>query len=462
MTSVSPKAIRVGWAARDITPPRPCMLQGQFYVRISEGVADPLTVTALALDGGAGPDSHAILVSCDLTGVGSPLHEAARAELKKRLPDFDPLKFFMNATHTHTAPVTGRHWYPSQPPDVMSPEECAALVAERVAAAAAEAWEKRAPGGVSWAHTHAVVGHNRRVVYRDGTVKMYGKTADPLFECIEGCEDHGVGLLCTYDGKGALTGMAVNLACPSQVSEHEMKVSADFWHEVRTDIRARLGQGLFILPQCAPAGDQSPRWLVNRNIEQVMWERRGLSQRQDIGRRVAEAVAGIVPTAGKDIAREVVVRHSVEMVDLPVRMVTKAERDEAEAAIARFEADPKSDPKVRHSWLLWHRRVIARFEEQEKNPFLPVELHVLRVGDVAFATAPFEYYLDYGHRIRGRSPAVQTLCIQLAAGSEGYLPTERAVRGASYGAQAASSKVGPEGGQVIVEHCLRKIAEFWG
>ena len=39
---------------------------------------------------------------------------------------------------------------------------------------------------------------------------------------------------------------------------------------------------------------------------------------------------------------------------------------------------------------------------------MPVEVHIIRIGDVVIATNPFELYLDYGMRIKGRSPAVQT------------------------------------------------------
>ena len=42
--------ILIGWGSKDITPEGPAILVGQFHVRISESVKDPLTVTALALE----------------------------------------------------------------------------------------------------------------------------------------------------------------------------------------------------------------------------------------------------------------------------------------------------------------------------------------------------------------------------------------------------------------------------
>ena len=80
-----------------------------------------------------------------------------------------------------------------------------------------------------------------------------------------------------------------------------------------------------------------------------------------------------------------------------------------------------------------------------RHPHPAVELHVLRLWDAAFATNPFECFLDYALRIKARSAAAQTFCVQLTAGYHGYLPTTRAMKGGHYGADVASNQVGPEG-----------------
>jgi hypothetical protein len=91
----------------------------------------------------------------------------------------------------------------------------------------------------------------------------------------------------------------------------------------------------------------------------------------------------------------------------------------------------------------------------ETDPVQPIEFHVLRLGDVAVATSPFELYLDYATRIQARSPAVLTMLVQLSSGNSGYLPTARAVKGGGYSAD--KFRVGPEGGQVLVEETIRQI-----
>lgn len=70
---------------------------------------------------------------------------------------------------------------------------------------------------------------------------------------------------------------------------------------------------------------------------------------------------------------------------------------------------------------------------------------------MVFATNTSALFLDYSLRIN----ALRNFLAQ------GYLPTAKAVAGGSYGAEIASNRVGPEGGQVLVESTLDAIAELW-
>src|SRR3954463_3250943 len=75
-----------------------------------------------------------------------------------------------------------------------------------------------------------------------------------------------------------------------------------------------------------------------------------------------------------------------------------------------------------------------------------MELHAIRLGDVAIATNPFELFTQYGIQIKARSRALQTFVIQLT-GPGTYLPTAAAVRGGGYSAIVARSACGAEGGR---------------
>lgn len=469
--------VQIGWASKDVTPDRPVNLQGQFNMRISKGVKDPVTVTALALSTG---NDSVIFVSCDASYMSALILDQCRAAVRAKAPEIDPKKIIMNATHTHTAPQIMEGFYPPAPAGVMKPEEYAELFTGRVAEAAAEAWNGRKPGGISWGLGTAVVGHNRRATYfddigartnaqttgkfTDGFTKMYGNTNDLKFSHIEGYEDHYVDLMFTWNQSRQMTGIIINLACPSQETEGDVYVSADFWHEIRTEIRKRHGKNVFILPQCSPAGDQSPHLLWNKSAEQRMLALRGLDMRQEIGRRVANAVDDVLPPAGKDIQTALCLAHITKNIDLPRRLITDAEAAAVREDLAKLEAEESAaQAKDKMYAGIWRcKDALERYELQKKSPQDKdkMELHVLRLGDAAFATNRFELFLDYGIRIKARSPAVQTFLIQLAGGGT-YLPTERAVAGKGYGGGVYDNAIGPEGGQTLVEETVKLLKELW-
>jgi hypothetical protein len=338
----------------------------------------------------------------------------------------------------------------------MAPAACRALIAERAAEAASAAWDARAPGAVARGFGHAVIGHNRRVSYVDGTARMYGTTDTPAFSHFEGYEDHSVHLLYLFDAQRRLTGVVVNLPCPSQETEGNMTISADFWHEVREEMARRFGAGVFVLPQCAPAGDQSPHLLVLHKAEESMRRRRGLTRRQDIARRIADAIVNVYPVVKDSASTDLPLVHHVEALELPGRVVTRADYD---YALAELQTVLSQDPKV--SWAQRRlRTMIAQYEAGEAKPPCTIELHVVRLGEVAFATNPFELYLDYAMRIQARSRAGQTFLVQLANGASGYLPSQKAVA-KHYSGLAADNEVGPEGGQRLVDRTLELIVGLW-
>jgi len=308
---------------------------------------------------------------------------------------------------------------------------------------------------------------------------MYGKTDDPNFSHVEGYEDHSINLMTTYDKDKNLTGMIVNIACPSQVSEGEFTVSADFWHEIREELRKRFGNNIYILAQCSSAGDQSPHILINRKAEERMWNLSGRNQRKEIAVRVASGIEEILPFIEKEINYNPVFSHICQKVSLTRYKISEEELDfclkeaekhykEYERLKKEIEENPEKKKENRcyvgitfnYRRSQWFLGVKDRYEIQKINPKVEIEIHVLRIGDIVFATNPFELYLDYGMRIKARSKAIQTFIVQLA-GSGTYLPVERSVKGGSYGAIAPSCIVGPEGGKELVEKTLKIIDELF-
>lgn len=471
--------IHVGWAQVDITPGRSAAVAGMPMLRITDKVTSPLTATALALEAPyeQGPDNRVVIVSCDLRGISEELLQAVRDELTANHPQVDGQAIIMGATHTHNAPPLSAMGIPT---DAMVEEEYIAFAAPRLAAAISQAWSSRKPGGVSFGLSHAVVGHNRLMANTDGTSRMGGRLNRPDFSHVEGYEDAALNLLYTWDDQGQITGVLINAAVTAQTLQNESVIAADFWHETRQELRQRLGAKLYVLPQCSSAGDQMSRPWVYRPAEDRMEKLMGLDRRQMMAKRIADGVMAIHEVMSRNIETTPALRHRSESVPLPRRVISQQDVDEAaqgaagmqeayDKALADHKANPAlmDDPKWVANATRFHRElrrainVKDRYELQQKQSHLPVEMHVLRLGDMAMASNPFELYLDFGVQIKTRSPAVQTFVVELSNGSFGYIPTQRSVAGGAYGATPASTYIGPEGGKELVDWTVQTLQSLW-
>lgn len=498
--------LKIGWAQRNVSTDKPVNIPGQFHMRISQGVMDPLFVSALVIDDG---NDSVIFLSADLVVIRSHLLDEIREKVIAKNPAVDGSKILMNATHAHTGAshYSDTGWVDSDPdsqsfgmPDVgikvASGDEYRHFLSDQAADAICEAWDKRAPGGIAYGYGFAVVSHSRRVLYFDDTSKrpgsvatgymvnghgvMYGNTNDENFSGYEAGADHFINMMYTFDSNANLTGAIINVPCPSQNSEHEHRLSADFWHDVRTAVRARHGD-IFILPQCAAGGDLSPRILHYKKAQDRRFRLKygmnetELAARKDIAERIAASFDEVLSWAKKDIKTDVAVHHRTETLMLSKRPITDEELAFCTDALNKLNEVPYKKDGASPTELLTFNsslkaqrgrfeRILQRYEEYKKEPKLPMETHVLNIGDIAFASNRFELYMDFMHRIQARSPFEQTFIIQLAGvpGPDGgsYLATERGAQNKGYSACLFCNIVSPEGGQELVEETLRILKEI--
>ncbi len=475
---MSTTSLLIGWAQTDITPRElPVLITGQFHFRLSEGVADPLTATACCIERDG---ERVVFVSCDLICISRDLARAVKERLKGT--EIDPSQVILNATHTHAGPET--RITSALPADEFNLGEASvsgyvAYAADQIVNAITEAWRSRKTGGIAYGLDYAVIGRNRRWVDDQGRSIMYGLKNEAIerFRHIEGYEDHSLNLLATYDSEGRLTGLIVNVPCPSQEEEQIFQLSADFWHETRLELRERFGKELFILPQVSAAGELTSHLIYENAAAERMARLRGRTLRQEVAVRIADAVGRILPAIQNAVEYTPVLKHRMEEVQIPANRLTQAAADEAESMAKeceaayrkereRLEANPELKKEPRWYCTLtglyqrarWYRGVVDRFKAGVS--FFPEEVHFVRLGDIAFATNPYEYYLDFGIQIKVKSPAIQTFLVQLA-GNGSYVPSPRSVAGGGYGSVPASNPVGPEGGQALADHSVQALRALW-
>ena len=499
--------VKIGWAKREISTNEPVSIPGQMYIRVSEGIHDPLYVTALCVDGGEGQDA-VIFLACDIVtqygGILAPLQEKIRA----RRPEIPENALVWNCTHTHASITLGKT--PEKTPDgveIFSGEKTAEFFIEMAAQAVCEAWDNRAEGGIGYGYGYAVVAHSRRVVYfkeeklasnqrnfmtPNGYGVMYGKTNDPLFSHYEAGADHFLNLMFTFDAAQKLTGIVVNVPCPSQLAEHFTKLSADYWNEVRQLIAKEYGEDVYVLPQCAAAGDLSPRTLhykeaqirrmslkygISYDVDKAIRNsqdayKKTMVERYDIAERIVEGIRDVYSWAKKEIYTEVPVRHAYEVMALQRRVITEDEKAWCEENLQLLkDMEPKAEEMTAeeyriamsnyNSMVRRNRGGIERYEDVKVNPTLDMPAHIVQIGDIAFATVRFELYMDFMHRLQARSPFIQTFVVQLA-GSEGgnYLSTHRGSDAKGYSASMFCNMVSADGGQQWVENTLQVLQEM--
>lgn len=501
--------IKIGWSEVNITPDKPVALVGQFAERISQYIEKPITATAFAVES---EQEQMVLCSTDLVGVSATFCATVRQKLMDNQVGLDPQKVIISAIHTHTGPgYSGRsdnaasrcdgktngfrfeiervlppdkHYVESanvsDNKDIASNEELLTFLTDRVAQCILEAWQNRKAGSFSNAFGRAAVGMCRRAAYSDGSAQMWGETNTAVFTEIEGGNDSGIELLYVFGADKELTGIIINLACPAQCVQHRLFISPDFWGETKMLLREYFGEDLFILPLCSAAGDQCPvdlvRWVepesdvhdpnitrqhpLKRKADPSMFDIAGMKK---AGKRIANEVIEVYNEGLDDAQEEVLFEHRIEMMQLPLRRATISDVNAARRVITDYLRDKPGNTVDFNdaAKLQVYLGVLRRFELQNVMDIVDTEVHFIRLGSIAIATNPFELFLDYGNQIKARCHAEQTFLIQLACGTEGYLPTEKAEKGGHYSAFIASGQVGHIGGDQLVRETLKNINEMF-
>lgn len=488
---------KIGWSEVSLVPEKKVSLAGQFYERISDHVETEITATAMAIEGG---DQKAIIISCDLVSVRAVLAKKIREKFAALTDEVDPKYIIFGATHTHTSinyasgsvspavkilneflPADKQYTKLVETDDtVLGPEEAQEFLSDRIALAAKKAWDNRDTAMYANEFGRAAIGFNRRVCYNDGSAQMWGDTNTATFTALEGGNDSGIELLYIFDANKKLTGIVANIACPAQILEQRSFISADYWGEAKKLIREKLGDDIYVLGMCGAGGDQCPRDLIRWVDPETPIDDPNVSRPNLLPRKADPSMYDLsgCRLAGKRIANEVVCvfeeitqikedipfTHKAMVFDLPLRKATTEQYKTAVREIEYYVEKNKNQEQFNYvdsAAMHVYAGTINRYRQQQNQEIVPTEVHIIRFGDVAIATNPFELFLDYGNYIKARSYAKQTFIMQLTCDALSYLPTEKAEKGGHYSAYISSGKVGHEGGDILVRKSVEEINKLF-
>ena len=496
--SVKPGRLRIGWASRDVSTDLPVVIPGGWTRPIAKGMTDKLTLTALAIDNGV---DQVIFLSCDHVHLGAGNVRQIQRLVAKMEPKLPRSKWIVNSTHTHTGVALygpGRHGIPEGIP-FDEKAEYRAMFIRSAAEAIVEAWRKRAYGKIAWGHGFVVAGFSRRTIYKEDLTKISRFKHDPMspvmpghgtmhgpnipeFSHYEAGMDPFANYLFTFDMDDRLTGAIINLSTTAQCGNPDhAHLSADFWHEARQAFKAKYGD-IYILPQCAAAGDITPRQQHYRKAQvrrlKLKYGDRSdeftIRYRMDVADRILASFGEVLEWASKDKRHTLPICHTIIQPKLARATFSPEDVAAAQKCLDELEKTPlpeNVDPVAKNRALSYRAtqrgkftKVVKTAESVQKVPALEAELHIVRIGDIAFASNPFELFIDYMHRIQRQSPYELTFIVQLAqmgGTPAGYLPTERAVANRGYSAEPYSYSTSPAGGDTLVAETVKELRRLY-
>jgi len=367
-------------------------------------------------------------VACDLIGCPSEVAEAARARIEKE-SGLSGEAILIHAIHTHTGPVV-EGGYAEGLPD---------KIAQSVRIAGERMREVRV--GVGLAKEEGL-SFNRRFFMKGGGVQTNPGKLNPDIVRPEGPIDPEVGVISLVEPNGTPMATIVRFAMHLDTISGT-SISADYPFFLERALAEERGQDFPLLFLKGCSGN------INHFDVQSSDPQKSFGESERIGRvlvrAVAEAMDRLTFLPSAELAS---VRRTVQ---LPCATVTDEQVAWARQVVAQ-PADPTKDFTMDRVKAMR----VMKVHEMEKS-YIPAEVQVLRIGDVAFVGFPAEMFVEWAMQVREHAPFRYTFPIDLSNGSVGYIPTRRAFDNGGY--EPVSSVFTPDVGEVLVGAALDLLNE---
>jgi Concanavalin A-like lectin/glucanases superfamily len=398
--------LRAGACIANIAPRKlPVFVNGGFTSRTGEKLVDPLTARALALD-----DGHTRIVLCvvDTCMMPRDLIDHAKAEASK-LTGIPIDHMLVSATHTHSAPSAMGCL--GTPVDSAYAVQLPGGIRDAIAGAV----QRLEPAEIGWAQENDW-GHtfNRRWIRRPDrllndpfgqpTVRahMHPGYQSPDVTGPSGPVDPQLSLLAVRR-KGSGEPLAV-LANYSMHYVDSPLLSSDYFGKFDALLgpMVHAGSDFVGMMSQGTSGD-----LASMDYDAPSKKLQYATFGEEMARHAAAMYGGIQ-------------WHDTAPLAMAERRVTLERRapDVKRLGWAHKLADklggklPQTQPEI------YAREAI----ELHEHPTVELKVQAIRIGDVGVAALPNEVFALTGLKIKRRSPLPSTFTVELANGSEGYIP----------------------------------------
>ena len=385
----------LGAAAEAVSPEVGCNLSGYAPDVISTSLHDDLSATAFYFRQG---ETSAMMVSVTVCSISYELCDRMRDTISKTLGI--PVEHCMiHAIHTHSGPITsgGYGWGDT------NVEYCENVLIPGVLRAAQRAAESAVPVEMKVSVGESLVGINRRELTPENKV-ILGQNPWGSF-------NPAMTVISFRDGAGKTVGNIVHYGCHGTASGKNREISRD-WAGVMIDTLTEVSGGVTAFFN-GPEGDVGPRLANGKTVGE-----------RNV--RYAVELGGIAARDAVRIFREKsgyrIPELTISSKKLSIPLAKRPSKEFAEEELKKYEGHTVN---LKGRKRRYYEQILESYangyEEKETTCF---EQTVIRLGDVAFVSFPYELFSEIGMRIARASDIPHTLSLSNTNGKGGYFVTE--------------------------------------
>jgi len=442
---------RAGAFASNITPPLGLPIVGNFNQPKATHVHDELHARCLVLDDGTRKLAFAI---CDSVGIPREVFD----EAKKRAHEATgiPVEYMLTAaTHSHSATAAGGH-----KPSASGEMEWTAyqkLLIRRIADGIRQANENLAPAQIGWGSADVPTQvFNRRWHMKEGTrlpkpyggvdkVKMNPSRGSASLVKPAGPTDPQVSFLSLRTTSGQPIAFLGNYSLHYVGGVSEGHISADYFAVFADRMQQHLKADRLEPPFVGIMSNGTSGDVNNINFKVPSPAKKPYEKMREVADEVADAVF----KANQSIKFHdwVPLDAAQRELKLATRKPTPEQHKRALEVVALPESAKLELPHER----AYAQRLVALHNGPDE---VSVILQSFRIGDLGIAAIPFEVFTESGLAIKEKSPFQPSFTIELANGSNGYLPTPRQHELGGYETWMGTNRVEVQASEKIVATLL--------
>jgi neutral ceramidase len=426
-------AWKAGVAQAVITPQEPIWMAGYGdRVHPSTGVLRNLYVKALALDSGDGKPS--VIVTADLLGFPKEISDAVAARCEKQY-GMARAQLVLNASHTHSGPVTHRHAFPIfnlEETQWQAIDRYSTFLTDKTVGVIGAALQNITPATVKFEQGFAGIAVNRR-------------RAHPGTRGLTGQVDHDVPVMTIEGADGKLRAVLVGYACHATVL-NIYQISGDWPGFAQEEIeKAHPGAIALFMQGCGADANPLPR----RTVE--------------LARLYGSVLAAAVDDVLKSKMRlvEGPIRSAYEIVDVPYHQVPS--NDKLVPKLPFLQSDIVQNYAAYDALLKLPQPRFERYLFMAKDGKMPdhypYPVEVWQFGhSLKFIALGGEVVSDYSLRLKGQYGWENTWVSGYSNDVFGYTPSARVLHEGGY--EADSSGYVSQFSPAIEELIVEKVAEL--